>query len=49
MASGLILPPAHCERNNLNLRMGIAALTPAMVAGVTDHVWSLEEMISLLN
>jgi IS1 family transposase len=24
-------------------------VTPAMEAGITDHVWSLEEMVSLLN
>jgi hypothetical protein len=23
--------------------------TPAMAAGVTDHVWSLEEIAALLN
>ena len=24
-------------------------VTPAMEAGITDHVWSLEELISLLD
>jgi hypothetical protein len=74
-----------CERNNLNMRMGMRRMTrltnafskkvenlehavalhfmnynfckihgslrvtPAMEAGIADHVWSLEEVISLLN
>jgi hypothetical protein len=74
-----------CERNNLNMRMGMRRMTrltnafskkvenlehavalhfmnynfcrihgslrvtPAMEAGVSDHVWSLEEVIALLN
>jgi hypothetical protein len=24
-------------------------VTPAMEAGLTDHVWSLEELVNLLN
>jgi hypothetical protein len=24
-------------------------VTPAMEAGVTDHVWSIEEMVALLD
>jgi hypothetical protein len=74
-----------CERNNLNMRMGMRRftrltnafskkvenhehaialyfmyynfcrihqslrVTPAMEAGVSDHVWSLEEVIALLD
>ena len=74
-----------CERNNLNMRMGMRRftrltnafskkaenheyavalytmhhnfcrihqslrVTPAMEAGVVDHVWSLEEVIALLD
>ena len=74
-----------CERNNLNMRMGMRRftrltnafskkvenlehsvalhfmnynfcrihgslrVTPAMEAGIADHVWSLEEVVALLN
>jgi len=44
------------ERQNLNLRMGnfcrihqTLRVTPAMEAGLTDHVWSLEELVGLLE
>ena len=45
----------YVERQNLTMRMGHQSLkqryprTPAMAAGVADHVWSLEETAALLD
>jgi hypothetical protein len=27
----------------------LTLVTPAMEAGVSDHVWAIEEMVSILN
>jgi hypothetical protein len=36
----------HHRQNNLRPQVG---LTPAMQAGITNHVWELKEIIELLD
>ena len=45
LASPLLTPPFACARKCL---MAQCSVTPAMEAGVSDNVWSLDEIIQLL-
>jgi len=42
-------PPFLCFGLSLCWRMPRSILTSAMQAGVTDHVWNLEEMVGVLD
>ena len=35
-------------RPHMTLRQGKAQRTPAMAAGVADHVWTLDELLALM-
>jgi len=38
----------HCMHYNFRLIRRTLHVTPAMEAGIADHVWSIEEITSLL-
>ena len=46
-AAAVALHFAHY--NFCRVHQGLSGQTPAMAAGVTDHVWSLDELIGLLE
>jgi hypothetical protein len=37
------------ERGLTRVSSGIESDTPAMAAGVSDHVWKIEEIVALLG
>jgi hypothetical protein len=43
------MPRIACQAHQRVARAKSFATTPAMAAGVSDHVWKIEEIVALLS
>jgi hypothetical protein len=48
IASPMLKPPARYQTRRQCKAAPTLRVTPAMEAGISDHVWSLEEIVGLV-